>query len=82
MVDSRPSSTDEKATFVAEPKSRGFFARRKSAKAKDAQDEKDKDDDSEELTTAKPAVRQVPPVSFLALFRYVFSCCNVCNMHP
>ncbi|PPQ96673.1 hypothetical protein CVT26_010302 [Gymnopilus dilepis] len=70
MVDSRPSSTDEKATFVAEPKSRGFFSRRKSAKANAAHDEKKRDDESEDSAPMKPAVREVPPVSFFALFRY------------
>ena len=71
MVDSRPSSTDEKATFVAEPKSRGLFSRRKSAKANAAHDEKKRDDESEDSAPVKPAVREVPPVSFFALFRFV-----------
>jgi ATP-binding cassette subfamily B (MDR/TAP) protein 1 len=70
MVDSRPSSTDEKDTVVDDLKPQGFFARRKAAKANDAHDEKKHDDESEEFSEAKPAVREVPPISFLQLFRY------------
>ncbi|KAF8194139.1 P-loop containing nucleoside triphosphate hydrolase protein [Pholiota molesta] len=40
MVDSRPSSTDEKATVVDEPKRRSFFSRKKTASPADLKDEK------------------------------------------
>jgi len=68
MVDSRPSSTDEKATVVDDSKSKGFFSRKKSAKAEDITNEKTHEDD-ESSTDVKPAVREVPPISFTELFR-------------
>ncbi|KAF4617465.1 hypothetical protein D9613_006094 [Agrocybe pediades] len=70
MVDSRPSSTDEKVTVVDEPKSKGFFSRKKpTAKAGNVKNEKTHEDD-ESSTDVKPAVREVPPISFTELFRY------------
>ncbi|KAF8957257.1 multidrug resistance protein 1 [Flammula alnicola] len=66
MVDSRPSSTDEKATVVDEPKSKGFFSRKKAA-AKDVKDENNEGDVSTEV---KPVEREIPAISFTELFRY------------
>ncbi|KAF8957254.1 P-loop containing nucleoside triphosphate hydrolase protein [Flammula alnicola] len=66
MVDSRPSSTDEKATVVAEPKSKGFFSRKKAPQ--DVKDEKNEEGDvSTEVT---PVEREIPAISFTELFRY------------
>jgi ATP-binding cassette subfamily B (MDR/TAP) protein 1 len=70
MADSRPSSTDEKATVV-EPKSKGFFSRRQSAApaSKDVHDEKTSIDGSEPSTDVKP-VEEIPAIGFTDLFRY------------
>ncbi|CAA7271334.1 unnamed protein product [Cyclocybe aegerita] len=67
MVDSRPSSTDEKATVVGD-KPKGFFSRKKAAKVHpdDTPNEKNGDASAE----VKPAESDIPPVSFFELFRY------------
>lgn len=65
MSDSRPNSANEKATVVAESKPKGFFSRRKAAKAeKDIQDEK-----SASLPKVEPVEPDLPPASFTSLFR-------------
>ncbi|KAF8952133.1 hypothetical protein BDZ97DRAFT_1931229 [Flammula alnicola] len=66
LVDSRPSSTDEKATVIDEPRSKGFFSRKKAA-AKDVKDENNEGDVSMEV---KPVEREIPAISFTELFRY------------
>lgn len=66
MVDSRPSSTDEKATVVMEHKSKGFFSRNKTA----ADDEKGSIDD-DNVVEVKDVSKDIPPISFTQLFRYV-----------
>lgn len=64
MSDSKHSSTDEKATVVAETNTKGgFFARRRAAKS--AKEEKLKDGSAD----GKPAVPELAPVAFTQLFR-------------
>ncbi|KAG6840985.1 hypothetical protein C0991_002875 [Blastosporella zonata] len=64
MSDSRPSTADEKGTFVEE-QPKGFFARRKAANAAKTIDEKSPD------TTPESKTPDVSPVSFTQLFRSV-----------
>ena len=66
MADSRPSSTDEKATVVMEHKSKGFFSRNKTA----ADDEKGSIDDGN-VVEVKETSKDIPPISFTELFRCV-----------
>ena len=71
MVDSRPSSTDEKATVVADQPPKGFFARRKAAKAaKQANDVEQKEKGDDVSADVKPVEPQFTPVPFFQLFRY------------
>lgn len=75
MVDSRPSSADEKALVIDESKPKGFFSR-KAAKSADANDEKNHDEKShaqhgDVSTEEKPAERELSPVAFTEMFRYV-----------
>ncbi|PPQ91666.1 hypothetical protein CVT25_012879 [Psilocybe cyanescens] len=70
MVDSRPSSTDEKVTVVAETKPKGFFSRPKSSQTNGVSDEKTKEDDVETSPDAAPTVNEAPKISFTELFRY------------
>jgi len=78
MVKSRPSSTDEKAVVADESKHKGFFTRRKSAILPDTHEHDEKNHDvkshaqhDDAFTEDKPAEREIPPVSFTELFRYV-----------
>ncbi|TFK40835.1 P-loop containing nucleoside triphosphate hydrolase protein [Crucibulum laeve] len=64
MSDSRPNSTDEKATVVAEQPKRGLFARKKAENP--AKDEKNGDS----TTEVAPIEPEIPPVSFTQLFRF------------
>ncbi|KAF8158097.1 P-loop containing nucleoside triphosphate hydrolase protein [Crassisporium funariophilum] len=70
MADSRPSSENEKATVVDEVKPKGFFARRKAAKAAKASDENLNEKNGDVTTEVKPVVPEVPPISFTQLFRF------------
>ncbi|KAH9480411.1 ABC multidrug transporter atrD [Psilocybe cubensis] len=70
MVDSRPSSTDEKATVVADTKTKGFFSRPKSSQLDAVTDEKNKENDVDAAPEAAPATSDVPAISFTELFRY------------
>jgi hypothetical protein len=76
MVDSRPSSTDEKALVIDESKPKGFFSRKAAVKSADANDEKNHDEKShaqhgDVFTEEKPAERELSPVSFTEMFRCV-----------
>ena len=76
MVDSIPSTADEKVLVIDESKPRGFFSRRAAAKSPDAHDEKNDDEKShtqhgDVFTEEKPAERELTPVSFTELFRCV-----------
>ena len=70
MADSRPSTANEKfeATAAAPHKHKGFFSRKKPSTAPD-------DNINEKggniTTEVKPTVPEVPPISFLQLFRSV-----------
>lgn len=66
MVDSRPSSTDEKVTVVNEHKSKGFFSRKKAA----SDDEKSSIGDGNVVAEVKPA-EEIPAIGFTDLFRLV-----------
>ena len=69
MVDSRPSSTDEKFTVVDEKKehkSKGFFSRKKDT----IDDEKYSIGDGNAVAEVKTA-QDVPPIGFTDLFRLV-----------
>ena len=70
MVDSRPSTADEKfeATSAAPHKHKGFFSRKKPSTAPD-----DKIDEKGGNTTTEvqPTVPEITPVSFSQLFRSV-----------
>ena len=74
MVDSRPSSADEKVLVTDELKHKGSFSLRAAAKSADVNDEKDHDEEGhaqhvDVSTEEKPAERE--PVSFTELFRCV-----------
>ncbi|KAF8149154.1 P-loop containing nucleoside triphosphate hydrolase protein [Crassisporium funariophilum] len=72
MANSRPSTgTDEKKTVIVdEVQSKGFFARRKAAKATKADAEKDEEKGGDTTTEIKPVVPEIPPISFFQLFRF------------
>jgi ATP-binding cassette subfamily B (MDR/TAP) protein 1 len=70
MVDSRPSSTDEKALVIDESKHKGFFSRRKSALMDDEKNDDEKGH-GDIPTVDKPAEQEIPPISFTQLFRCV-----------
>lgn len=64
MLDSRPSSADEKATVVESKPKRGFFTRRQH-------DKPSSDPEKHQEPTPEVKVEDVPPVGFLQLFRCV-----------
>ena len=72
MVDSRPSSADERVLVTDELKHKGSFSPRATAKSAEAHDEKDHDEEGDAQhgnvdKEEKPGERE--PVSFTELFR-------------